>query len=47
MSMNATHTMEDVLRSVPIHEDHECVAVELDSPWLVMEEIVKVAHTTR
>ena len=47
ISTNATQTMEDVLTSVPIHKDHECVAVELDSPWLVMEETVKVAHTTR
>ena len=39
--------MEAVHRHVPTHRDHECVAVDPGSPWLVMEEIVKVCpyHT--
>ncbi len=46
MLINAMQTMGAVHRYVPTHQDYECVVVEMDLPWLVMEEIVKVGNTS-
>ena len=36
--MNVTQTMEAVHRSVPTHQDLECVAADVDTALLVMAE---------
>jgi len=42
MWMNVLLTMVGVLTSVPTRMDPLCAAVELDSPWPVMDEAVMV-----
>ena len=41
--MNATLTMVAVCRCVPIYKDHDCVAADLGSFWLVMALPVQVS----
>ena len=43
MWMNVPLTMVGVLTSVPTRMDPLCVAVELDSPWPVMDEAAMVS----
>ena len=43
MWMNVPLTMVGVLKYVPTRMDPLCVAVELDSPWPVMEEAAMVS----
>ena len=43
ISMNVTQTMEAVHRSVPTHQDHECVAADVDTALLVITEPAQVS----
>jgi len=44
--MNVPLTMVGVLTSVPTRMDPLCAAVELDSPWPVMDEAAMVSRFT-